>query len=296
MQPASHLLQPADLNGLNNMELIARSVVQGLLLGLHRSPQFGFSQEFAEYRPYRDGDDPRHVDWNVYARSDKMVVKQFLGDTNAHLMVLLDASASMGFGKPVSKLRYAQMLAACLTFLAGRQHDASGLLVFDEAVRAFHPPATKPGARQAMLHTLEALEPGQGTRYGPPFEAFSQQIRRRGMVAVISDFFEDPERMVEAVQPLCLAGHDCIFFQVLDGEELAPSARGPRLLKDLESGQAVEVSEQFLREQYPARIAEHVQSVADTVGRAGAQHVLLDTRQPLGPALRRYLQFRKHRQ
>jgi len=289
-------LQPEDLNGLNNMELIARSVVQGLLLGLHRSPQFGFSQEFAEYRPYRDGDDQRHVDWNVYARSEKMVVKQFLGDTNAHLMILLDASASMGFGAPVSKLRYAQMLAACLTFLAGRQHDASGLLVFDEAIRSYHPPTTKPCARQALLSTLADLSPGQGTHSHPPFEAFSQRIRRRGMVAVISDFFTEPSLLVDAVQPLCLAGHDCIFFQVLDGEELAPSARGPRLLKDLESGQAVEVSEQFLREQYPQRMAEHIQSVADSVGRAGAQHVLLDTRNPLGPALRSYLNFRKARQ
>ncbi|MEM6934863.1 MAG: DUF58 domain-containing protein [Pseudomonadota bacterium] len=296
MRPASHLLQPEDLDGLNNMELIARSVVQGLLLGLHRSPLFGFSQEFAEYRPYRDGDDPRHVDWNVYARSERMVIKQFLGDTNAHLMILLDASASMGFGQPVSKLRYAQMLAACLTFLAGRQHDATGLLVFDEAVRAYHPPATRPGSRAAMLHTIEALEPGRGTRYQPPIDEFSRRVNRRGLVAVISDFFGDPEQMVEAAQPLCLAGHDCIFFQVLDGQELKPEDRGPRLLKDMESGETVEVSREFLLNDYPQRVEQHVQEVALAVGRAGGQHVLLDTRQPLGTALRNYLQFRQHRQ
>ncbi len=296
MQLASHLLAPEDLNGLNNMELIARSVVQGLLMGLHRSPLFGFSQEFAEYRPYRDGDDPRHVDWNVYARSERMVVKQFLGDTNAHLMILLDASASMGFGQPVSKLRYAQMLSACLAFLAGRQHDAAGLLVFDEVVRNYYPPTSKAGARQAMLNAIESVTPAQSTRYGPPFEAFAAQVRRRGLVAVVSDFHEDPELMVAAVQPLCMAGHDCIFFHLLDEQELAPSATGPRLLKDLESGQAVEVSEQFLREQYPARMAEHIQAVASAVTRAGGQHVLLETGKPLGPALRSYLQFRKHRQ
>lgn len=296
MQTATHLLQPEALQGLRNMELIARSVVQGLLLGLHRSPQFGFSQEFAEYRSYRDGDDPRHVDWNVYARSEKMVIKQFQGDTNAHLMILLDASASMGFGEPVSKLRYAQMLAACLTYLAGRQHDASGLLVFDESVRIFHPPATRPGARMAMLRSLEDLQPGQGTRFQPPFEAFRRQVRRRGMVAVISDFLGDPEQMVAAVQPLGMAGHDCIFLQVLDGQELQPKARGPRLLKDMETGQAVEVSQDYMERQYPQRMADHIARVADTVARAGGQHVLLDTRQPLGPALRSYLHFRQHRQ
>jgi len=130
----SRLIRPEVLSGLANLELIARSVVEGVLIGLHRSPFFGFSQEFAEYRPYVEGDDPRFVDWNVYARTDRTYIKRFLGDTNSHLMLLLDASASMGYGSgKLSKFRYAQMLAGCLAWLSSRQHDAVGTLIFDDA-------------------------------------------------------------------------------------------------------------------------------------------------------------------
>src|SRR3990172_238531 len=121
------LLDPRVLAGLANLELVARTVVEGFIIGLHRSPRFGFSQEFAEYRPYAEGDDPRFIDWNVYARTDRTYIKRFQGETNSHLMILLDASASMGFGTTgVSKLRYGQFLAASLAFLAARQHDAVG--------------------------------------------------------------------------------------------------------------------------------------------------------------------------
>lgn len=295
MQPRSHLLRPDTLNAFGNLELLARSVVEGMLLGLHRSPVFGFSQEFAEYRAYRDGDDPRHVDWNVFARSERMVIKQFRGDTNSHLMIVLDASASMNFGTPTSKLDYARMLAACLAFLASRQHDAPGLTVFDETVLKYLAPSRRPGAQNALLATLENLEPGQGTRFQPALESFLGRVGRRGMVAVISDFHRDPEILLERVQPLCLAGHDLILFQVLDAEELRPRARGPRLLKDLETGEAVEVSPDFLARDYPERIQRHVDELATAAGKAGGHHLLLETQQPLGPALRDYLKFRQHR-
>ncbi len=142
----TRLLQPEVLAGLANLELVARAVVEGFLIGLHRSPRFGFSQEFAEYRAYAEGDDPRFIDWNVYARTDRAYIKRFLGETNSHLIILLDASASMGIAtQNISKLRYGQFLAASLAYLASKQHDAVGTLIFDDQTRAYRAPSSRAG-------------------------------------------------------------------------------------------------------------------------------------------------------
>ena len=150
MSAASHLLPPATLASLANLELIARTAVQGFLMGLHRSPQFGFSQEFREYRAYTEGDDPRFVDWNVYARTDRTYIRRYEGETNTRLMILLDASASMGYASragEVSKLLYAKYVAAALAYLASRQHDPVGLIVFDEKLRQVRPATSRSGNR-----------------------------------------------------------------------------------------------------------------------------------------------------
>ena len=159
------------LAGLKNLDLVARSVVEGVMIGLHRSPAFGFSQEFAEYRAYNEGDDPRFIDWNVYARTERMYIKRFLGDTNSHLMILLDTSASMGFGgPPVSKLSYGKFLAASLAFLASRQHDAVGCMIFDDEVRDYRPPSSRAGKLQGVLHCIDAAEATTGTKFDKPLK------------------------------------------------------------------------------------------------------------------------------
>jgi uncharacterized protein (DUF58 family) len=290
------LLNPEVLAGLANLELVARAAVEGFLIGLHRSPAFGFSQEFAEYRAYAEGDDTRFVDWNVYARSERMVVKRFLGETNSHLMILLDASASMGFStRGVTKLRYGQFLAASLAYLSSRQHDAVGAMIFDDDLREFRPPSGRSGSLAGVLHAIDAAVPAGHTDLGGPFRRFRQYVRRRGLVAVISDFYCDPERLLADVAPLALQGQDLILLQLLDPGELEPSAPEPRLLADLETGRAVEVSPQFLREQYPERVQAHVRSLRDEARSAGADHVLLNTAEPLDRALRKYLLFRQRR-
>ena len=158
------LLDPAILQRLSNIELVAKTVVDGFLHGGHRSPQFGFSQEFAEYRAYNEGDDPRYIDWNVLSRTDRVYVKRFLGETNTHLMLLLDCSASMGYssGGP-TKLDYARFLAAALAYLCTRQHDAVGLILFDEQVRDVRPAQYRPRHLQSILHVLEQAQPETGT-------------------------------------------------------------------------------------------------------------------------------------
>jgi len=291
------LLRPEVLASLRNLELVARAAVDGLRAGMHRSPDFGFSQEFAEYRAYAEGDDPRFIDWNVYARTDRTVVKRFLGETNSHLMVLLDASASMGFGgPPVSKLRYAQFLAASLVFLAARQHDAVGCMLFDETIRDYRAPSSRTGQLHSVLHAIDAATPGIGTRFDKPFEDFNANSIRRGLVAVISDFYCDPRDLIESARPLAWQGQDVILFQVLDAEELNPAVDANVLLEDVETGDAVEVAPEYMRDVYPQRLRAHIDDIKHAAAGIGADHVLVDSRESLDAALRKYLLFRRRRQ
>ena len=162
----THLLRPETLASLSNLDLVARAVVNGFLTGMHRSPFFGFSQEFAEYRAYAEGDDPRFVDWNVYARTDRTYIKRYIGETNTRLEILLDASASMGFGSgKVTKLAYAKFLAATLAYLAARQHDAVGLIVFDDAIREHRPSSARSGRLSGVLHAIDRAAARH--RHGP---------------------------------------------------------------------------------------------------------------------------------
>ena len=293
---ARDLLHPKVLAGLKNLDLVARSVVEGVMIGLHRSPTFGFSQEFAEYRAYNEGDDPRFIDWNVFARTERMYIKRFLGDTNSHLMILLDTSASMGFGgPPVSKLRYGKFLAASLAFLAARQHDAVGCMIFDEEVRDYRPPSSRAGKLQGVLHCIDGAEATTGTKFDKPFQKFSEQISRRGLVAVISDFYCDTETLLASVSPLAWQGQDVVLFQVLDQQELDPEFDSNVLLEDLETGEAIEVAPQFMREAYPQRIRDHIDALQKAAMSIGADHVLVNTSDSLDQALRNYLLFRQRR-
>src|SRR5688572_11599300 len=199
--PLQRLLPPAHLASLANLELIARTAVEGFLTGLHRSPRFGFSQEFKEYRAYVEGDDPRFVDWNVYARTERTYIRRFEGETNTRLMLLLDASASMGYGShSVNKLQYAKYLAAALAYLAARQHDPVGLIVFDKTVRDYRPATSRAGSLTGMIHAIDAVEPGGATDLAGCFRNLGEHLKRRGLVAVISDLYCDPQAMSKAVQ------------------------------------------------------------------------------------------------
>jgi uncharacterized protein (DUF58 family) len=290
------LLDPALLGGLANLELVARTVVDGFLTGLHRSPLFGFSLEFAEYRPYVQGDDPRFIDWNVFSRTDRTYIKRYLGETNTQLVILFDASASMGYGSTgVTKIQYARFLASALAYLSIRQHDAAGLIIFDKEVRAFRPPSTRPGHLMALLHMLERAEPATTTNIELPFEHFQQHLTHRGMVAVISDLYADPEQVLKAVRPLAYHGQDLAFFHILDPAELQPSFSESTLLEDMETGDQLEVSPEYARKEYGKRIREHSEAMKRKAQDVGADYVLLKTSEPLDLALREYLLFRQRR-
>jgi len=292
----ARLITPEILASLANLELVARTAVEGFLIGLHRSPRFGFSQEFAEFRAYTEGDDPRFVDWNVYARTERTYIRRYEGETNTRLFVLLDASASMGYSSgPVTKLQYGKFLAAALAWLATRQHDPIGLIVFDETLRQYRPPSGRAGSLQGVLHALEATQPGGRTDLEGCFRRFREHLNRRGLVAVISDLYCDPLAMSRAVQPLAYHGHDIVFFHVLDPGEIAPGFRDSVLLEDMESGERMEVSPDFLERGYAERIGKHLEDVRSAAVRVGADFVLTRTDEPLDRALRRYLLFRQRR-
>ena len=291
-----HLLEPQVLAGLSNLDLVARAVVEGFLTGMHRSPFFGFSQEFREYKAYAEGDDPRFVDWNVYARTERTYIKRFLGETNTRLVILLDASASMGYGSgAVSKLQYGKYLAATLAYLAARQHDAVGLIVFDDDIRAHLHPSSRPGHLQGILHAIDRAEPGTGTDLTRPIERFREFEKGRGLVAVISDFYCEPEALLAGVRPLAYQGQDVVLFQLLDPQELKPEFRESALLEDMESGDKVEVSPSFMRARYREKIDAHIQDLKREAMGAGADHELVDVTHPLDDALRSYLLFRQRR-
>ena len=292
----TRLLNPGVLASLSNLELVAKAVVEGFVIGLHRSPKFGFSQEFVEYRQYVEGDDPRYIDWNVYSRTDRTVIKRFLGETNSHLMLLLDTSSSMGFGSGgVTKLQYGKYLAASLAYLASRQHDAVGVMLFDDEIVEYRPPASKPGSLQGVIHTLDAAQPKQGTDINKPMKRFREHVKRRGLVAVISDFYCDAEELLENIRPLAMHGQDVIMFHLLDKNELDPDIRQSTLYEDMETGQAIEVEPVYMKNAYRDKIRKHIKTIEDAANGIRADHVLLDTSQPLDRALHNYLTFREKR-
>jgi uncharacterized protein (DUF58 family) len=289
-------LDPVVLAGISGLDLVAHTVVDGFIAGLHRSPDFGFSQEFAEYRAYNPGDDLRHVDWNVFARTERMYLKRYRGETNCQVTILLDASRSMKFGSHrIDKLEYTRFLAACLAYMAGLQRDAAGLIVFDDEVRNFVPPSTRQGQLARLLHAIDQVQVGVRTDYSRPFAHLREFLHRRGLIVVLSDFWEQPEEIIKTIGPLRYHGNELVLFHVLDPEEIRPKLRDPVLLEDLESGATLEVSPDYAAHEYPGKIDAHVEDLKTRAQGAGLDYFLIDTSRPLDSALREYLAIRKGR-
>jgi uncharacterized protein (DUF58 family) len=288
-------LDPAVLAGISSLDLLAKTVVDGFVAGLHRSPDFGFSQEFAEYRAYVPGDDLRHVDWNLFARTERCYLKRYRGETNSQLVVLLDASNSMQYTSgPPKKMDYARFIAASLFYLAIRnQRDAAGLIVFDDEVRDYVRPSTRQGQLARLFAGLEQAEPRARTDFGKPLRHFQELLHRRGIAIVISDFYEEPETIVRAIEPLRFHGNDVVLFHILDPEEIRPVLNGPALLVDLETDQEIEVIPEYAKTTYRAKMEAHIEQLRSRTRGAGMDYRLLVTDQPLDEALREYLSLRQ---
>ena len=283
------------LAGISSLDLLAKTVVDGFVAGLHRSPDFGFSQEFAEYRAYVPGDDLRHVDWNLFARTERCYLKRYRGETNTQLTVLLDASNSMQYTSgPPTKMDYARFIAASLFYLAiHNQRDAAGLIVFDDEVREYIRPSTRPGQLARLFAGLERAEPRATTDFAKPLQHFQNFVHRRGIVIVLSDFYEHPEKIVPACAPLRFHGNEVVLFHILDPQEIRPELRGSALLVDLETDRRIEVIPEYTRTTYRTKIETHIEQLRSRTKAAGMDYQLLVTSQPLDRALREYLSLRQ---
>jgi uncharacterized protein (DUF58 family) len=287
-------LNPSILAGISGLDLVAKTVVDGFIAGLHRSPDFGFSQEFAEYAAYNPGDDLRNVDWNVYARTERMFLKRYRGETNSQLTVLLDASNSMQFGSHrVNKMDYARYLAASLFYLAIHgQRDAAGLITFDDEIRNYIRPSTRQGQLHRLLAGLEQAEARARTDFAKPMRYFQEFLRRRGIVLIVSDFWEPPESIVRTIEPLRFRGNEVVLFHVLDPKDVRPDLNGPSILVDLETQQELEVTPDYAKKEYRQKIDTHLADLRDRAKGAGLGYYLLMTDRPLDAALREYLALR----
>jgi len=294
-QVSNRFLDPAVLAGISGLDLIAKTVVDGFLAGLHRSPDFGFSQEFEEYRAYSPGDDLRHVDWNVYARTERAYLKRYRGETNTSTVVLLDASASMGFGGKVRKFDYAKYLASSLVYLAHLQRDSAGLIIFHDEVSNFVRPTSRQGQLMRLLHGIDEAQLGKRTNFEKPFFELQQFMKRRGVTALISDFFEKPETVVKTVEPLRFRGNELILFHVLDPREIELKLEDGALLVDMETGEALESTPDYAKTEYREKIQAHIEELRTKAQAAGIDYFLLRTDRPLDEALREYLTIRQGR-
>ncbi len=316
--PGANLIDPTVLARLGNLELVARSVVDGFIQGLHRAPHLGASTDFAQHREYMPGDDVRRVDWRLWGRTDRYYIKEYEADTNANFTLILDTSKSMRYGANpelgrVNKLEYGCILGACLAYFSNQQRDRVGMATVNGEVVEFVPPSAK-HLRQilnALDRTLRDEGPGgtsvpetgapgtANSKLGvaptllPPFKRLAELFRRRSIVAVISDFYEEPAAIVEAISFLRGRGNDVMVFHLLDPTELEfPFADSTNFI-DLETGEKMPVIPEYLRAQYKEVVAAHVAALGKALRDSRVDYALFDTSKPLDSALFAYLSIRE---
>jgi uncharacterized protein (DUF58 family) len=290
-------LDPAVIARLGSMELKARTVVEGFLSGLHRSPYKGFSVEFAEYREYLPGDDLSTLDWKVYARSDRHYVKKFEEETNLECHLLLDVSASMAYrgGGAMTKLEYGSVLAASLAYLMNRQRDATGVIAFDDRIVARLPARARPGHLHAILIMLDRLRAGSRSDVSRPLHQLADALVKRSLAVLISDLLDDPASVVRGLKHLRFRGTDVIVFQLLDPYELQFPFKTAARFIDVEDAETVTADPVRIRSEY-LRSLEGLRSTYERELRgAGIDFVTLDTSKPLDFALLAYLDARSRR-
>ncbi len=291
-QRLGQFVDPHVLGRISNLKLLARSVVQGFISGLHRSTYLGRSVDFAEHRAYMPGDDIRQIDWKLFARTDRFYVKQFEADTNTSLTVLLDISRSMNFGSEgITKLDYARYLAASLAVFSQKQRDRIGLVTFDEDIVDFVPPSAK--HLEIVLHTIDRLKSTKAGNYQKPLQKIAGAIQRRSIVVLISDLYDEPDAILDAVKGLRYKGNDLIVFHVLDPAELSFPYDEAANYRDLESGEAQPIIPEYLRDEYRKLVQEHILRLTHTLGDNRIDYVLMDTSTPLDYALFHFLSSRE---
>ena len=300
-------LDPVVVSRLRNMELKARAIVEGYISGLHRSPYHGFSVEFAEYRQYMQGDNIKNIDWKVYGKTDRSYVKLFEEETNLVGTILLDKSGSMGFptdedireranlvgaaadAPRVNKLVYGGMLAASLAYMMIRQQDAVGLCLFDDAIRTLIPHRSVRKQLFHILHKLEAVEPGAKTSISPALHEIAERMKRRGLVILISDLMDDPEKLLMGLKHFRHRQHEVIVFHILDPMEVDLRYRDEVEFEDMETGRKLRLEPAFMREQYNEDVAGWISKLERGCKNHHIDYNLIRTDTPFDQALTSYI-------
>ena len=298
MESNLNYLDPQTLAKLHGLELRARSIVEGYVTGVHRSPFHGFSIEFAEHREYSPGDDLRYVDWKVFAKTDKFYLKQYEEETNLVSYMLLDTSESMRYQSDavsLSKLEYAQCIAASLSHLILQQQDSVGLVTFDNEVRTLVRPSSNPSHLKQLLHVMENTVPERKTQTGPIFHDLAERLKRRGLVLILSDLFDDVPSMMAGLKHLRHRRHDVIVFHVLDPAELDFPFRETTLFRGMEQLPDVLTDPRALRRAYLHEFNKFLEAVSRGCREQRADYVLLRTDESLEIALSSYLAARMSR-
>jgi len=286
----TRFIDPATLTRISTLELVARTVVEGFIAGLHRSPHLGFSVNFAEYRPYRPGDDTRKIDWKVYGRLDRFFVKEYEGETNTSIHLILDCSRSMSYqGQGIQKLEYGQFLAASLGYFAFKQRDSVGFVSYDQQVQDFVPARGSIGHLNTVLHTIEATRPCEQSNFVKPLVSVADRLRRRGIVIVISDLYDEPKNVMEGLRHLAFRGNDVIVFQVLDPLELRFDFADSAQFIDMETRAEMHVIPDYIRQEYRKILGEQIAFYEKECQKDRMDYTLLDTSEPLDRALFAYL-------
>jgi uncharacterized protein (DUF58 family) len=290
---AANFLDPSVLAGIDNLELRARVAVEGFLSGLHRSPHRGFSVEFNDYRQYQRGDDLRHVDWKLYARSEKFYIKQYEDETNTRCMLALDTSASMAYGsKGLSKLDYAISVASALAYFIMRQRDAVGLLTYDDKLRDFLPARARQPHLMQLLRVLSQVQPGQQTDAAKPLGDLAATLTKKSLVLLISDLLQGEEATLATLRNLRAMGHDVIVLHVMDDSELHFNFDESSEFIDSETGEAFITTPASVREAYLDNVNRFLDDCKKQCQRAGVDYCLLNTSEPIDAALAAFLSKR----
>jgi uncharacterized protein (DUF58 family) len=294
MAGQARYLDPAIVARLGTIDLKARTIVEGFLTGLHRSPYKGFSVEFAEYRQYLPGDDLATLDWKVFARSDKHFVKKYEEETNLTCHLMLDVSGSMGYGSgDITKLQYASYLAGALAYLMHRQRDSFGLIEFDDGIAALLPASARAGHLRTLLLALERVEIGARTNVAKPLHDLAAAVRKRGMVVLISDLLDEPSNVLDGLKHFRYRGTDVIVFHILDPYELKFPFEQAARFRDMETAEEVAAVPSSIRQDYIDKVQARIAFYRKELGLAGIDYCQLDTSQPLELGLMSYLMTRR---
>ena len=284
-------LKPENLAKIDSLEMKARLVVEGFITGLHRSPYHGFSVEFAEHRQYRPGDEIRHLDWKVFARSEKYYIKQYEEETNLRSMIIVDSSASMKYASQgnITKFEYASYLAASLSYLLISQRDAAGLALYDDGIRTFLPARSKQSYLSELMRTLDSTEPSNTTGTAAALDEIAERIRRRGLVVVISDFFDDTQSVLKALSHFRHKNHDIIVFQLLDPKELDFKFGPAAHFIDMETAEEMVTQPQQIQKSYAEAMHTFTQNLKKGCRNLNVDYNLIVTNDPFDKALREFV-------